>query len=254
MKRSNSFINLRSKSQAILDFSVLVCTAVPQLKHAFDEHDNDPSTFLATNSNFRESNEPYSTEKRTMTAYKKIQGANLLISNFSFFESYFFALIDEMVEFHGGELEYLAFIRRKLNKEPILSEQDARLLNRLRKPHDSRKADRFRSATSSLSDKKIIWPSEKLAFYGLSQIFENKKRWKSAQIPTLSDSLLMMSFTQDEHDRFHTLRNDRNQIAHGSKLRYDLDKAVDANHFLYCLAKRIDEHCLKNYFVIEKYS
>ncbi|RYE20963.1 MAG: hypothetical protein EOP45_10260, partial [Sphingobacteriaceae bacterium] len=66
MKSSKSFSILKQQTQEALDFVVLICTAVPQLKHAFDEHTLDNSTFLAKNTEFGESQDPYATEKRTI--------------------------------------------------------------------------------------------------------------------------------------------------------------------------------------------
>jgi hypothetical protein len=253
LKRTNAFIVLKEHTQAILDYSVLVCTAVPQLEHAFKEHEKDESVYLAKNIEFRESHQPYSTEKRTIETYKDVQGANLFLSSFSFFESYFFALIEEMVEFHGGEEQILKFVRKQLTRQPTLSLQEQSNLAKLGKPFKKNHSDRFRKFTSALDTSKIIWPTQKFALYGLEQIFTNRKRWKSVDIPDLITDLLLYDLDETDRSKFHTLRDNRNKIAHGKSLKYDLNKAIDANHFFYSLAAKLDTHTIKNYFIVERF-
>ena len=36
MNKTNSFLILKEHSQSVLDFSILVCTAAPQLKHTLE--------------------------------------------------------------------------------------------------------------------------------------------------------------------------------------------------------------------------
>ncbi|MEX0721472.1 MAG: HEPN domain-containing protein [Balneolaceae bacterium] len=252
MRRSKSFIILKEHSQSILDFSVLVCTAVPQLRHALNEHESDPSVFIASNSHFRESHEPYSTERRTLTKYKAIQGANLLLSNFSFFESFFFNLIDEIIEFHCCEEEFLNHVKSHIAKEVTLDESDNRNLSKLRKSYEIGKRERYRKYTELVKPTDIIWPSERLALYGAHQMISNRKRWKSVDIPKLCRNLLAFDIEEETEGKFHNIRDERNNIAHGKRLSYDLQKATEANYFLYKFAKDIDEHVVKTFFIIER--
>ena len=253
MKRTNSFHILREHSQSVLDFSVLVCTAVPQLKHALEVSEIEPNTFLAKNKKFRASNEPYSTEKRTFDRYETILGAKVLMSNFSFFETYFFAVINEILEFHGGGERFVEHIRHQINKSKNIPTEAEKHLNVLRKSSKTSRIGRFQKHSRLINKYKVGWPSEKFAMYGITQVLKNRKLWKSADIPNLISNLLIMDIQKNEIDRFHTLRDHRNKIAHGKNLSYDLKRAIDANYFLYNLAKAIDEHVIKYFFINEKY-
>src|SRR5690606_25082122 len=103
----------------------------------------DPTTHLVENNEFRNSVMPYATEKKILNDYKTVLGANILLSNFSFFESYFFALIDEIIQFHGGDQEYLNFIERKISGTVTLSTASENHLKKLRVHHKKKDASRY---------------------------------------------------------------------------------------------------------------
>ena len=104
----------------MLDFAVLVTTAAPQLDQAFQASGTAGNVGLVINPVFRASNVPYSTEKRALPVHQKVLGATLVLSIFSYFETYFFSVIDEIIDFHGG-LEKMA---------PIIRDQfDSAMLN-----------------------------------------------------------------------------------------------------------------------------
>jgi hypothetical protein len=250
---SKAFLILKEHSQATLDFSILVCTAVPQLTYAFQQQTIDPSTHIVPNDEFGTSATPYSTEKKTIADYKTVLGANILLTNFSFFESYFFSLVDEIMEFHGGAEQYIKFIEKKVSRATTLSIIDENNLKKLRVKFKGKDAFRYDKFTRLVGNDLIVWPSEKLALYGIKQIVNNRKRWKSVDIPNLITDLLVYDLDEKTISKYHKLRDDRNKIAHGKKLSYTLDKALVGNEFLYDLAKKIDSHVIKNFMIIERY-
>lgn len=250
---SKALLILKEHSQATLDFSILVCTAVPQLSYAFQQQAIDPSTQIVPNAEFGTSAIPYSTEKKAIADYKTVLGANILLTNFSFFESYFFALVDEIMEFHGGTEQYIKFIERKVSRTTTLSSIDENNLKKLRVKFKGKDAFRYDKYTRLVGKDLIVWPSEKLALYGIKQIVNNRKRWKSVDIPNLISDLLVYDLDEKTIGNYHKLRDDRNKIAHGKKLSYTLDKALSGNEFLYNLAKKIDSHVVNNFMIIERY-
>lgn len=253
LHHTNAYVILRKHSQQMLDFAVLVCTAAPQLKHAFQAQVSDPTVFIATNASFPPSEVPYATEKRTLNGYTTVLGANLLLSIFSYFETYFFSSFDEIIEFHGGQKGIESAIRRQLKErqhEPAVTAA----LNGLRTPYKPNRADRYRNHSSVLKGETITWPSQRFMLYGLKQALGQRKRWKSVDIPDLARDLFGVPITEQESTRFHAIRDERNRIAHGKNLSYDLRKAVDASYFLRNLAVNIDEHILRNFLILERYA
>lgn len=253
LRHTESYVAWRSRSQDMLDFAVMICTAAPQLKHALAERERDPTTFLASNSGFRPSEVPYSTERRALAHYKKVLGANVLLAVFSYFESYIFSVIDEIVEFHGGKEVMERTIRKQTYQRPPTKSQKAQLTN-LRTKYKPSRADRYRKATSNLDVNEVVWPSQRLMLYGFSQVLAQKSRWKSYQIPELLEYLLTFDMATGEKDKFHTIRDDRNKISHGKGMSYDLKKAIQASNYFRDLALRIDEHIVEHFFIIERYA
>ena len=229
-----------------------VCTAAPQLEHALSQHATDSSYHLVPNARFWPSKVPYSTERRALPGYQEVLGANLLLSIFSYFEVYFFDLIDEIVDFHGGEEEIEKTVRRQLSGSPVPQDQ-AQAVAKLRKPFKSGRSERYRKFSRMVDESRVVWPSRRLMLYGLKQIRKNRKRWKSVDIPNLTLDLLVLDLVQSEIDRFHTVRNERNKIAHGSNLSYDLDAAVEHSNFLNELSRKIDDHVVSAFMIIERY-
>ncbi len=253
IRNTDSYVILRRHSQQMLDFAVLVCTAAPQLKHALAAHDVDPASFLATNASFPASEVPYSTEKRSLNGYTTVLGANLLLSVFSYFETYFFAAFDEVISFHGGEKGIEAAIKRQLrerNHDPHVVTS----LNGLRSPYNPQRADRYRKHTAALANISLAWPSQRFMLYGLKQAVAQRPRWKAVDIPKLAFEIFGVDVTDQERDRFHSIRDDRNKIAHGKNLSHDLRKAVDASYFLKNFAQKIDSCIVKNSLVLERYA
>lgn len=253
IRNTESYVVLRRHSQQMLDFAVLVCTAAPQLKHALAAHDADPASFLAKNMSFPPSKVPYSTERRSLPGYATVLGANLLLSVFSYFETYFFSAFDESIAFHGGQEGIELAIQRQL-QDRNHTPQVAAALSGLHTPYNPQRADRYRNHSNVLANAKVVWPSERFMLYGLKQAIAQRSRWKSAEIPTLARDIFGVDVTDQERDRFHAIRVDRNKIAHGKNLSHDLRKAVDVSYFLRNLALKIDTEIVKSFLIIERYA
>jgi len=253
LKHTDSYAAWRSRSQDMLDFAVMICTAAPQLKHALAQRDVDSNAFVAANSGFRPSEVPYSTERRALAHYKKVLGANVLLAVFSYFESYIFSAIDEIIEFHGGKELMEKAVRKQSYKRAPTRTQESNLVG-LRTKYKSSRADKYRKVTSNLDENEIVWPSQRLMLYGFKQMLAQKNRWKSFEIPELLECLLTFEMTTQEKERFHTVRADRNQIAHGNGMSHDLKKAVQVSNYFRELALRIDEHIVEYFFIIERYA
>lgn len=252
IRNTEAYVVLRKHSQQMLDFAVLVCTAAPQLKHAINANSVDSTAFIATNSNFPPSKIPYSTEKRSLNGYTAVLGANLLLSVFSYFETFFFSTFDEVIEFHGGSKAIERTIEKQF-AQPVQSQISA-AVSALRVPYKSERMDKYRKFSAELKGKSMLWPSQRFMLYGLKQAVTQRRRWKAVDIPELANDLFGADLTPDERARIHAIRDERNKIAHGKNLSYDLRKAVDASYFLRSIALKIDAQVVKNFMVVERYA
>lgn len=253
LRHTKCYVIWREHSQQMLDFAVLISTAAPQLDHALRASITDPSVFIAKNSTFRPSEMPYATERRALPVYEETLGATMLLSIFSYFETYFFSVVEEILAYHGGEEGIEKLMRSQMGTK-VRSAEAAAALAGLRTTFKPSRADKYRSYSSTLRDQPVAWPSQRFMLYGLKQVVSQKKRWKSADIPDLMRDLLCMDVQDQDHNRFHLLRNARNKIAHGKALSYDLKKAIDASNFLRTLSMAIDKHVVENFMVVERYA
>lgn len=252
MTHTAAYVVWRSHSQQMLDFAVLVTTAAPQLDHALRGRGRDPATFVATNPVFRPSNEPYSTETRALPVHQQVLGATLVLSTFSYFETYFFAVLDEIVAFHGGSEKMEPLIRAQLqaaDQRPLPA-----ALKYLRKIFKPTAADRYRKYSAAVAEHDVMWPSQRFMLYGFKQAVQQRKRWRSADIPELVTDLLGMPLSDEERDRFHEIRTSRNKVAHGKSLSFDLKKAISASTFFLDFSRRIEDHVVARFMIIERYA
>jgi len=237
----------------MLDFAVLVTTAAPQLQYSLDAFASDSKVHIAKNPSFRPSEDPYATEKRSLANHQRVLGANLLLSIFSYFETYFFSVIEEIIAFHGSEIGIEKIIRNQLRATRKTPETEL-ALTRLRTTFKPAHADRYRKFSSILKKEQRPWPSQRFMLYGLRQVIAQQKRWKAHDIPRLITDLLVLDLSESERSRFHMIREERNGIAHGKNLSFDLQKAIDVSNFLRLLSMKIDTHIVENFMVIERYA
>lgn len=253
MKHTKAYVVWRTHSQQMLDFAVLVTTAVPQLDHALKARTVDPSSFLATNTAFRPSNDPFSTEKRAIPKHEKVMGATLLLSIFSHFETYFFSVIDEIIAFHGDVEVMETVIRSQYRAADAKPPLEA--TNYLRKEHEDRLNDRFRRFSAEIrSQGGIMWPSQRFMLFGFKQFAKQRKTWKPVNIPEIIRDVLGIDFCDADRDRFHNIRDERNKIAHGKNLNFELKKAMDASKFFLALSRTIEEAVLSKFLIVERFA
>jgi hypothetical protein len=248
---SNAYRTWRVHSQQMLDFAVMVCTAAPQLSDSLKKYEANPTFPIAKNSNFQPSQDAYSTEMRALTRYEGVLGASLLLSLFSHFETYFFSVLDEIIEFHGGFEEMQTTIERR-NKEANLTSSQQGALKKISTWFQGGRDLRYRDASRVVEESKFFWPSGHFMMFGLQAFKDQRKRWKARDIPRLSETFLHYQFTESELGKFQNLRQARNGIAHGTDLEYDLEKAVTESKYFLEMGKKIDKHIVESLFIIER--
>lgn len=251
ISHSKAYRTWRVHSQQMLDFAVMVCTAAPHLSDSLNSFEADPTFSIATNSNFLPSQDPYSTERRALDRYEGVLGASLLLSLFSHFETYFFSVLDEIIDFHGGFEEMHTVIERR-NKQADLTSVQRSALRKISTSFQGGRDLRYRDASKVVEESKFFWPTGHFMMFGLQAFKEQRKRWKANDIPRLSETFLQYPFTESELGKFQNLRQARNGIAHGKDLEYDLEKAVAESKYFLEMGKKIDKHIVGSFFIIER--
>lgn len=269
LDQTDAFKILKTEQQRILDFSKLVCYAVPSLKKAIKGYNEKipnyesfvkPEYFV----------EPLVVDhlRELSKHYKDNLSKYVLISAFSFFESYFRDVVKEMHDFHGGIDRLIQNVqgRQKL----LLASQTADMQKKktaLKTKYKKVRWQKYKNVIEEL-EKQVSYrnPSELFSAFGIKAFFETvmSNGFKSVMIPDLLETGLGLDLSDkiNKHadlvdknlrETFDIMRDLRNSIGHGKANVIGFDKVMDLIRFLRFFAVKVDTHLVDNYFVIEQY-
>jgi len=125
---------------------------------------------------------------------------------------------------------------------------------KLDKEFDPRKIDRYKKFSAKIKTQGYV-DSETLIFSSLLEIYNNKiENLKANEIPAFLEKTLLFKMTKTESDTFHSIRDNRNSIGHGTRhFNPNLNDVINANKFLKSLSNRIDRHVTYYFFKIKNY-
>jgi len=266
--QTDSFKKLKVEQQKILDFTVLVCYAIPNLKKSI-------KGFKSQIPNYETMSKPDYFKDATAIPqlenigkyYKENLGKYTLISAFSFFESYFRDVVEELIKFHGGKENFIetVHLRHKtflINQTPSITENKKKLTEPLKKKN----WEKYKKHIEVL-DKEPMYrhPSELLATFGLKYFIETVtgNNFKSVMIPDILEYAFGLDLSEkvnkhteliekDLKETFDTMRNIRNSIGHGDGNSIGFEKVMDLIRFLRFFAVKIDNHLVNHFFVLER--
>lgn len=267
LNHTKSFKILKIEQQKILDFSVLVCYAIPNLKKSikgFKENIINYESFVKPDY-FIDTFDINKVEYLTKN-YKKNLGKYLLLSAFSFFESYIKDVVLELIDFHGGVDIFTSRLHERhkdmLNNESIEINNYKR---KLQEPAKKNKKEKYKKYIKKLNEQpNYRHPSELLATYGLKHFIENVTgvQFKSYFIPDLLEYAFCMNLSdkinthpdlmdKNLRETFDIMRELRNNIGHGNTTDIGFEKVMDFIRFQRHLAVKIEEHLLNYFFILE---
>lgn len=266
--QTNSFKRLKKETQQILDFAILVCYSVPGLKKLIKAKENSIKGFANFHkSDYFKENVDIERLKSVSRNYKPNLSKYILISAFSFFEAYFKNLISELIEFHGGEEEFLSqSIKRRKNAFANNDPEFLKHKSKLQTTYKKKNWQRYEKYQNQLDEVNgFRYGCELLATYGIKKLIETIKgqNFKSVIIP----EILEIAFGLPLHDKinqhsdllekdlketFHIIRDWRNSIGHGSANDIGIEKVMDMIRFLRFFSLKIDRHLIDHFFVIER--
>lgn len=265
---SNSFKNLKKEQQKILDFSVLICYSVPNLKKSIKGFKEKVKNYekIAKPDYFKETTDINRLESLSKN-YKENLAKYTLISAFSFFEAYFRDVVKELVEFHGGKDNFIQTIH--LRHKKMMENQNIKIISNKRKlnePLKKKNWQKYRKHILELEKEPTYrHPSELLATYGLKYFIEtvNGSNFKSVMITDALEFAFGLDLTEkinqhtdladkDLKETFETMREIRNSIGHGNAGCLGFEKVMDLIRFLRYFAVKIDEHLVNHFFILER--
>lgn len=261
---TNSFKKLKVEQQKILDFSVLICHAIPNLKKTIKGQTENIAHFSVPSPEYfnQETNDRLS---KLSADFKRDLSKYLLISAFSFFESYFKSVVKELLDFHGGKELY---IKTSLSRHKrLIHNRNIDEVAKLQEPLKKKNREKYLKLIQTLdSNPQYNRPSDIFGPFGIKYISELvlSDSFRSNMIPDILEFGFLMDLddTVNKHselsgktlkETFDLMRNYRNIIGHGDNLEIGFGKTMDLIRFLRFFATKIDKHLIKYFFILERY-
>ncbi|WP_099238123.1 HEPN domain-containing protein [Synechococcus sp. BDU 130192] len=246
----------KKQSQEAIDFIYLCCYAIPSL-NAYMKAVEKGCAEKIPDADYFKSIPSYSRLQEIKKNYKKVLGDSLTISIFSYFESYVFNVIDEVLDFHQKSLgkDLLDFTNERRNKSFELESSDEQLKKKLKKLRTEPKKSNeqaYQKAIDHLRTTPYLLPSQLFSSFGVKQLKSVKKSFTAKDIPIILEDIFGLAMSSEEQKNFEDIKQLRNNIAHGDVQAIDLKKAIQHTKFLKKLATKYDAHVCKFFFVIEK--
>lgn len=252
ISNSKSFSVLKQQIQSAIDFSVLCCHAVPSLNAYIKAVENGAAPKLPDADHFK--GDPNFDQLRGyIPEYRKNLGKLMFINSFSYFEAYFKSLICEVMEFHGGQDDFVQQSLMRQHEHLLYADREPAKssANKLREYSKPSHKQKYAKHTKELDHTDFRFPSELFATFGIMELSSNYRDLKASQIPYVAKWCFGVDLTEAELEQFSTYRNLRNNAVHGKMMTVEFNVANAANKFLRSFALKIDRHVVKHFFVIE---
>jgi hypothetical protein len=242
--------------QALWDFGVMICYAVPTLKKNIKAVDEGVANYAIPKNDLFVHDESSPAVLRELTKeYKQRLTSYLWLSSFSFFEAFVSGALQELIDFHGGAEAFVRSVEKHA-KEAVTktySREITKSRARLSGVFAPHKVQRYKKHTRILQQHEYSFPSELFAPYGIRMLVSKAGELKAAEIPDLLVQGLHFEFTTEMFARYDRYRKIRNDIAHGKESAHSLKDAFEVRKNLGKLASKIDDHIIANFFVMENF-
>lgn len=265
-KRLNSYTisyeKFKKQTQDTFEFSVLVCNAVPTLKRNIRLYEKGVVSELVKPDHYGAARELTDDEKlRTKEQLKQISfgyrsklSKYILLSNFSFFESYVIDVLKEMIVFHGGNEAFLnnskLWAERQFSSD---SPEIEKIRRRVRRKNEPKHISQAKYAAKLLAEKNYRFPSALFSGYGAKMLLQKIANISANDIPNMLKDGLHMAFGEQQVLEFHNIREFRNKIAHGESVNLTIEQVTDMCKTLRTIALNLDQHLLRYYFISETF-
>jgi len=260
INQSESHKFYKEKTQDIFDFIYLCCHAMPALNAYIKAVTAEGSTIKLPDADYFKSEPNYDRLKLVKQNYKKVLGNSLTLSLFSYFESYIFGLIKEILKFHEENLgeSFVNFLKKKREESFLLESSESEIQKNIKKLQDRIKPEKkpsYSKAIKELSKTSYQFPGQLFAFYGIKQVERRIDKenfdFKAKDIPMIIEDVFGLELTEKERKLLEEIRETRNKIAHGNVITVELKQAIQNAKSLRKLAAKVDQHICKYFLIIE---
>jgi hypothetical protein len=265
-KHSQSYFTLKSQIQESLDFIILSSYAVPSLNYNMKAIEEGQSQLdkLPGPDHFKKNSEYENADHKRLreikTNYSKTLGKLLLISSFTYFESYISNVIEEFFTLNGGREKFKSSLKSKIDRQISCYEDTNNLVKKLKEPMKPSKVEKYKTAITELEQANYSFPSQLLCYFGLIELqgkFAKDKNIKAGDILKILKDAFHMEITAEEESKFKKIQEKRNRVVHGNrvvhedKIKIELSEALQYNDFLKNFAQKVDQHLLQTFFILE---
>lgn len=179
--------------------------------------------------------------------YQSKLATYLYFSLFSYFEAFIIDLSKEMID-------SLPSINGREYIENFESDTTKKLRSQLNGAHDSRKEDRYKKISRELNLKGYKPPKDILSDAIIKLLTHKIDNLKANDIPNFLENTFYIYLSEEEKETFHSIRDNRNSIAHGKKLYTPIIRdVISANKFFKSLSLKIDNQVINYFFGLNNY-
>src|SRR6266566_6159728 len=207
VRPTQAYTTFKTQSELLLNFAVLVSYAVPSLRNEIQLIRSGQKPSLPSPDFFYKSNRSSTDDLlKSEARYEQRLAEYVLLSQFSFFESFVIDLVRQMIDFQGGS-DFIA--RTAARSKRYMAPHVTKIAKLKRKLQDSEKSswrDRYRKYGRLLADERYRFPGELLAAYGVRHLVSKLSKLKAHEIPDLLVDGLLMDLTKSEMKKYHEIR------------------------------------------------
>lgn len=251
-RNTQSYLKLREQIQEAFDFVYVVSQSVPCMKLQASlvrkgEIDSLPKPDYFTTPN------PLNQISSQVKGYKGELARYILLSSFSYFESFVVDVIKEFIQLNGGIVSYENRVRRVAESAIKRQENNHKKEKAILSKKDPKHAERRRVTTRKLVNERFVFPSRLFSHLGVKALLQKVDNLKSVDIPRLMMDGFCMEWSTEEIAEFHRMRDARNRVAHGKVINLSVKNVIDMNTRMRDLAQKIDQHLIEHFFISERY-
>jgi hypothetical protein len=249
---TRAFKRYRDLSQAHLNFVVLTCHSVPCLKAQLQA----PAAILPKPDHFKGQGNTIQAILGFTNNYQEELARSTLITVFSYFEAYLKSVLQEVIKFHGGQVQLRKKAKdraeRFFRSTPTTIEKNKRKLQDAPDPNKQAKYEKYGQL---LDEAGFRFPTDLLSHFGVTQLVlkaDEKRGFKAHEIPFMLKDALLYPLTPNEEAMIERIRLERNKVAHGSAAPLSLAQSLSDASSLHTLAAAVDDHITRHFLLIQQ--
>ena len=251
-RNTKAYLKLREQIQEAFDFVYVVSQAVPCMKLQISLIDKGEINDLPAPDYFTKPN-PLDQISAQVKGYKSELSKYILLSSFSYFESFIVDVIEEVMAINGGPDEF-AKKTKEIATKTIQSQGNSYSKQKVTlSKQEAHERDRRLLATSKLTENNFVFPSSLLSHLGVKALSQKLGNLKSVDIPKLMQDAFCMEWNDDDVKGFHQMRETRNRVAHGKTVNLSVKDVVEMNTRLRDIAHKVDQHLIDKVLISEPF-